>query len=535
MFAVLDASPSLGNNRQKAASERACDQCKLRKVRCDMDKPCITCSKKGFNCTYDKPRKKRGPAGKRITEIRRLQEAVPERGSSPLDCKRDISQSPTFLTPPGYREPLSLHQHLSNSSEGTLLTDVNFHLINETYSVTPPSAHSLGGQDPDELRTHTDSSNSYPDPEQSDAWSGHSNAYVPSSVTSAGLNGFASPEATEFLFPSLPVDSPPSTLDPFAGLVHQEVGGESSDIWPNSINEATLLPWIDVYFKRLHPTVPILNRTALYQDMLLCKHRVDRQYGSMLLALCAWAMTQPVQIQERSAVPSRAVQARMMMEEAVKMRVSADFGENPTVEAIMTSFFLFASLFGNSQHKAAWHRLREAVDMAYTLGLHRQDCYHGLTAEQREQWLRTYLVLSVTERAYALQQRHSIGFRGRPGMNARFMQAFDSTAAAEHIAGLIYQDQSDSIGMTGLLYLMDTFDAIDESIVDCWNGHCQLSDGQCASFDRRRALQMFRAQRIARDSCITGAMSFAPSATPLPLSQLPSPSKRISPLPSTGY
>jgi hypothetical protein len=169
-------------------------------------------------------------------------------------------------------------------------------------------------------------------------------------------------------------------------------------VWPKKVNEANLLPWIDVYFKRLHPTIPILNRANMYCEMLLRKHRADPQYGAMLLGLCAFAMTQPVQIHERASTVSRSAQARMLMEECVRMRMAPDFGEDPTIEMILASFFLFACLFGSHQHKAARHRLREAVDLAYSLGMHLPQSYTNLTRELREQWLRTYLVLSVTER-----------------------------------------------------------------------------------------------------------------------------------------
>lgn len=330
----------------------------------------------------------------------------------------------------------------------------------------------------------------------------------------------ASPSA--FIFPSLPAESPSGIADPFGSILEQELPpmAEATDIWPSRVNETTLLPWIDVYFKRLHPTIPVLNRASMYSDMLLRKHRTDPQYGAMLLSLCAFAMTQPVQMHERASMPSRSVQARMLLEECVKMRVAADFGENPSVEMVLASFFLFACLFGSNQHKAARHRLREAVDLACSLGLHLPDSYQGLSPERREQWLRTYLVLSVTERAYALQQNHAISFRGQPGITARFMQAFDPNITAEYISSLLFQDQADAVGMTGLLYLMDSFDAIDESVMDCWNGFCRLSDGTCESFDRRRALQTFRAQRRVREACVAGNISFAPSVNPLPLAQL---------------
>lgn len=81
-------------------------------------------------------------------------------------------------------------------------------------------------------------------------------------------------------------------------------------------------------------------------------------------------------------------------------------------------------------------------------------------------------------------------------------------------------DQADAIGMTGLLYLMETFDAIDESVVECWIGFCKYSDGCCEVFDRRRALQMFRAQRRARESCLVGGTSFEPSASLTPMNKL---------------
>lgn len=96
------------------------------------------------------------------------------------------------------------------------------------------------------------------------------------------------------------------------------------------------------------------------------------------------------------------------------------------------------------------------------------------------------------------------------------MRAFDSSTGSPGFA----QDQSDAIGMTGLLYLMDTFDAIDESVVECWNGFCKFSDGCCESFDRRRAVQMFRAQRRVREACLAGSISSAPAASPTPLNRL---------------
>lgn len=74
--------------------------------------------------------------------------------------------------------------------------------------------------------------------------------------------------------------------------------------------------------------------------------------------------------------------------------------------------------------------------------------------------------------------------------------------------------------MTGLLYLMDTFDAIDENVIECWIGHCRYSDGTCETFDRRKALRTIRVQRRIREACTYGSISFVPAVSPHPFHEL---------------
>lgn len=491
MFSIMDSAAELPDNRFKTSADRACDQCKARKVRCDMKRPCIVCESKGFECTYDKARKKRGPTGKRIQEIRLAQARANSEAGSPNGT--------------GYHPSDQLQAPL-RSSNSVLEPEL------EDFSTSGPYWPQQGAQDP--LTQHFDDQSLQRIETSTTTFSEPQSSIPPLDpmLTSPG----------EFVFPSLPIDSPSSSWDPFNTIL-QHVSPQATgtrDIWPSHINEETLLPWIDVYFKRLHPTIPMLDRAEMYRDMLGRKHRTDSQYGAMLLGLCAFAMTQPIQIHERDSAPSRSVQARMLMEECVKMRVAPDFGEYPSIDMILASFFLFACLFGNGQHKAARHKMREAVDLAYSLGIHSPQTYESLDSESRQRYLRTFLVLSVTERAYALQQRHPIGFRGRPGVSARFMQDFSPNDASDYIKRLIYADQADATAMTGLIYLMDTFDAIDERVIECWIGYCRYSDGACETFDRRRALSTFAALRNARESARDGNISFAPSVSPLPLAKL---------------
>jgi hypothetical protein len=124
--------------------------------------------------------------------------------------------------------------------------------------------------------------------------------------------------------------------------------------------------------------------------------------GAMILSLCAFSLTQPIDISERPTSSSRSDHAKVLVNEATRMRTSSDFGEHPSIEAVLTSFFLFGYLFGSNQHNAARRRLREAIDLASTLGLNNPATYSDRSTEEKGPWLRTYLVLSVRERYYFL-------------------------------------------------------------------------------------------------------------------------------------
>lgn len=355
-----------------------------------MANPCKTCTGRGSKCTFDEARKKRGPVPGRIAKIQKQQsKTIPK--ESVLDF-RDTEPSPlstgTMVMSPSSLQGGSVLHHISTiSSDGVTMAD--------SYDPHASSSLALWSQDQDsaQLSHHEGGArhglelvNSMPNrstnPERM--------LTVPQHM-----------DTPDFLLPSLPIDSPPDdSFNLFATLPEQDLPPivESVEFWPKSISQEALLPWIDVYFKRLHPTVPVLNRTMVYQEMLLRTHHHDPQFGAMLLGLCAFAMTQPVQIHEVASTPSRSVQARMLLEESIKMRMTVDFGENPSVHMILTSFFIFACLFGYGLHKAAHHRLREAVDLANSLNMHLPQAYDSLDSDTREQWLRTYLVLSVTER-----------------------------------------------------------------------------------------------------------------------------------------
>jgi hypothetical protein len=261
--------------------------------------------------------------------------------------------------------------------------------------------------------------------------------------------------------------------------------------WPGYISEASLIPWMDVYFDRLHPTMPVFNRSTLFTKVYLQEHRHNPLFGSMILALCAFAITQPIFISERPTSSSRERQAKLLMNEAMKMRSSFDFGERPTLEAVMTSFFLFGSLFGTNQHNAAWLRLREAIDLAQTMGLDDSNAYQGALGEETGQNLRAYMVLFITERAYSIQRRHPITLKQM--RDSVPCNSDDLLSSSSHglLSGMIVFNEKDAAALMGLSALMQLFNAIQDEFIDCWNATCAATRGGCSKSNEETVLLVF--------------------------------------------
>ncbi|KAJ5166481.1 uncharacterized protein N7482_005262, partial [Penicillium canariense] len=480
-------------------AKRACDQCKFRKIKCSLSQPCKACQSMGFDCTFLQPQKKRGPTGHRVSQIRQQQtHIIPQTPQESPISKQEAYQ---------YHVPTSSVEtgpHVSMPGPSWTPAQAQVTMPLDGTAVLAPTGPASGvvdawGGETASLDSHSSSAVGWNDRPDVEYW-------LPDNL-GAQVPVFEFPGSYVYLKPSLPSIIQPvpdvSTMSippqehqglAFPSAVESMQSSESQEserFWPSAINEANMIPWIDVYFDRLHPTVPVLSRSSLYTRMMSQEHRTNSQFGAMLLSLCAFSLTQPIEINERATTSSRATQARSMMHEATKMRSCSDFGESPTIEAVLTSFFLFGCLFGSNQHNAAWLRLREALDLASTLGLNDPGSYRDLSGEEKGQRLRTYLVLSITERAYALQRLHPVTFSGKPGFSMRSVHDFLHNAAHSLVSGIIVHNERDAEGMMGLARMMELFDAIDEDFIHCWNRRCDLSSGYCQRFTQVKALSMF--------------------------------------------
>ncbi|KAJ5246909.1 hypothetical protein N7468_001892 [Penicillium chermesinum] len=478
-------------------AKRACDQCKFRKIKCSLSQPCKACQSMGFECTFLQPQKKRGPTGHRVSQIRQQQTNIV---SKPPQESSSVKQE-TFH----YHVPTTSGESAPSSSmAGSSWAAQEMPMpVNSATIAAPTGQPAVMNTWATENAPQGPTQMSWSDRQDAEYWlPDHLGAQVPV-FEFPGSNIYLKPSLPSIIQPVQDVSATSMNMPvqdhqvmPFSPAVGPSSVGsipseyqEPEEFWPSSINEANMIPWIDVYFDRLHPTVPVLSRSSLFTRMICQEHRKNPQFGAMLLSLCAFSLTQPIEINERPTA-SRASQARTMMHEATKMRSCSDFGENPTIEAVLTSFFLFGCLFGSNQHNAAWLRLREALDLASTLGLNDPLSYRDLSGEEKGQRLRTYLVLSITERAYALQRWHPVTFSGKPGFSMRSVHEFLHNATHSLVSGIIVHNEKDAEGMMGLARLMELFDAIDEDFINCWNRRCDIDSGFCQKFTEAKALSM---------------------------------------------
>jgi hypothetical protein len=78
---------------------------------------------------------------------------------------------------------------------------------------------------------------------------------------------------------SRPADTPP--------LIAPAIALSEDSAWPAAISHNDIIRWIDVYFERLYLTLPVVNRTTLYRDLMLGRHKEDIDFSSMILSMCA--------------------------------------------------------------------------------------------------------------------------------------------------------------------------------------------------------------------------------------------------------
>ena len=207
---------------------------------------------------------------------------------------------------------------------------------------------------------------------------------------------------------------------------------------------------VDGFFAHKYPIMPILDRDQIY-SMLPNLQNDPEQYG-LITALCSAIILQPEILgQPLLEDPNSRPSSEFFINETRRARQYCNHIETPSLVTVQTSFFLFASLFSSGKDNSAWFYIREAMTVLQIQRLHEEATYLNMTDPLYATYCRrTFWLLFVTERAYALQ-------RHRPLTLQRTIDLPTVDSGPE------------STILSGFLDLVSLFQNFDDSFLSLWN------------------------------------------------------------------
>lgn len=149
--------------------------------------------------------------------------------------------------------------------------------------------------------------------------------------------------------------------------------------------------------------MPILHRDQIRQTIADMSYSVEAY--CLIAAFCAFMLIQPgivlktaQAVQEPTSSTTNPKMGNVLMEESVRLRKGYDYVEDPSINTIVTSFFLFGCCFGLNKHNSAWFHLREATTLAQILGMQDENSYVFDNVVETSRMRRLFWLLFVTER-----------------------------------------------------------------------------------------------------------------------------------------
>ncbi|KAK9452805.1 hypothetical protein V1511DRAFT_507031 [Dipodascopsis uninucleata] len=429
-------------------ASKACDQCSFRKVKCDRRMPCQKCLSLSFDCTYNRPRRKKGPSGKCIGQIRQGIRIPPSSPASVAEAAPPQESAAAFSEGDSLKTTVSVCP--TTSAEDILYPAIH---LNVSSNNPPDDNFSLESTESAQLPAAVDTESSY--------------SAAAGSVRSIRLElDMKSIEAlTRLKSPSLTA---------------------GSSAWPALVSEQILEVLVSTYFVRIAKFLPLIIEDEFLSRLHLREHIYNSSFGALVLSLCAFSLVQPIVKDNAEDASKRNINLQVritavknLMAKAITMRdEDMQYSETPTIVDILTSFFLFSSYYGCQLHHSAWLRLQEAISLAEIVGLHKvNDVEKSITPKEREQRLTVYWVLSVSERAYALQKNHSL-LRTK------------ETAPPETLKITTnYHLANTPIGLSRMVKL---FSVVDLDIVECWNGKCNGVDQKCRKLTAEKVMDLHK-------------------------------------------
>ncbi|RMZ83101.1 hypothetical protein DV738_g1225, partial [Chaetothyriales sp. CBS 135597] len=477
-----------------------CDQCRRRKVKCDGRRiPCERCTHSRLTCTRDIARKKRGPkkgSGSVIAKLRDeheyavLQETgLPAFDLSTLDrqvpaLRRSYSNETSFSSPvlsplaPSLSDVFAPTIETSaiprsvptrDSPNGTPYnTDsaptagfgqAGIHFP-ASWQVTPSDLLQFKAPtSPAGYMTVTDLAQQifqdpFPPPAATHAQSaGHtlpqnihsgspkteSAPHRPPSINKVIASPTSSPGSSNggnYLYRS---DSGLVQLGPALVSLAQEVGMSAFLLWQ----------CIKQYFRHVYAIRPFIHEPT-FMARLNQSEDLSIEEKVLVLSLCAVTAVHDAPETEALSLEKKLKLGNQLLETAIQMRKSYGWIEHATVLAIQTSYLIAVALFELKKPRSHHFYLREAIGMAYDQNLHKELGYVNMSEIQAICARRTFAVLFITERGFAI-------LRNKPASITKLP-----------IVPTEYFDEQDRLVLAGFTAIVNLFSVLDENFVNLW-------------------------------------------------------------------
>ena len=348
------ASKKTRATRAKASKplDQPCDQCYLRKVRCDGGSLCPQCSRVDLQCSWMIVRKRRGPKLGSGSTIRKLRSANNTLSSQ---CQQSRSSPETRQDSPQDKDAELRDRHSLTSS------------YDAAQSRSP-----VGNELRQFFRINESEERILNRPEFTEA-----------------IHSWASYEVALSLRTSYPaLDKLPGDLDASVGI--------------NFGDGSVLCTYIDTYFTTQYPMWPILHEES-FRDLISRPDQLPSSEKCLILSLCSVvALYHPQPTEE--IVDSRMLTSRRLIERCLQTRLNFDYIETTSISTMQTSFFLSTAYFELKKFRSSWMFLQEAIGFAQVLGCRKAE---GLPLEfnhiENLCYQRTLFLLSLTARATILR------------------------------------------------------------------------------------------------------------------------------------
>ncbi|KAL8696841.1 MAG: hypothetical protein Q9224_002591 [Gallowayella concinna] len=151
----------------------------------------------------------------------------------------------------------------------------------------------------------------------------------------------------------------------------------SSPTIPGLLTQELIEECMDYYFTQLYPTMPIMQKDQM--GILMDEMETSVEAYCLLYSFCAFMLIQPgIEAKAGQALGSRTTLGKRLLDDALRRRKCYDYIEHPSVNAIITSFFLFGCFFGLDKHNTAWFHLRESTTLAQIIGMQDEKSYASI-------------------------------------------------------------------------------------------------------------------------------------------------------------